>query len=346
MNKAVLFIIFKRYETANRVFEVIRQAKPPRLYIAADGPRKNVKDEYEKCMNTRKIVEKVDWDCEVKTLFRDENLGCGLNVSGAINWLFEHEEDGIILEDDCLPDLTFFSFCEELLDYYKDNEKIMQISGWHFGEPYTNDSYLFFPGSYVWGWATWKRAWKYYDYTLEKYSYDLICSKLDKIYTKELKNANMRGYSKLICMDFKNPILRKYCDTWDYQFSFSMMANDGISIEPNYNLVSNIGSEDATHVAEDDERLNTKTYSINKIIHPKKIEVNLELVEKRFKRLKKDFTVEHYIDLIEDELYHNRNDLAYIKYNLSKFIDRLVWIIPIRSIRDNIRKKIQHKFGL
>ena len=117
MNKAVLFIIFKRYETANRVFEVIRQAKPPRLYIAADGPRKNVKDEYEKCMNTRKIVEKVDWDCEVKTLFRDENLGCGLNVSGAINWLFEHEEDGIILEDDCLPDLTFFSFCEELLDY-------------------------------------------------------------------------------------------------------------------------------------------------------------------------------------------------------------------------------------
>lgn len=142
-NKAVLFTIFKRYEVTERVFEAIRNVQPPRLYIAADGPRENVKDEKEKCLKTREIIKKIDWDCEVKTLFRENNLGCAIAMSEAITWFFDNEEDGIILEDDCLPNESFFYYCEELLDYYKDNENIMSICGDHIGKPYTEFSYYF-----------------------------------------------------------------------------------------------------------------------------------------------------------------------------------------------------------
>ena len=129
MESAVLFIIFKRADTVQKVFERIREAKPPRLYIAADGPRKDRDDEVEKCMAARKAVENVDWPCETHRLYRDKNMGCGKGVSSAITWFFEHEEQGVIIEEDVLPHIDFFKYCDEMLDRYKDEERIQGISG-------------------------------------------------------------------------------------------------------------------------------------------------------------------------------------------------------------------------
>ena len=129
----ILFLIFNRPDVTKCVFEEIRKQKPQYLYLAADGPRANKPGEYEKCILAREVVlEGIDWNCELKTLYRDENLGCGKAVSEAITWFFEHVEEGIILEDDCLPNNSFFTFCSELLDRFRTTDKIMHISGNNF----------------------------------------------------------------------------------------------------------------------------------------------------------------------------------------------------------------------
>ena len=160
MTPAVLFIIFNRPETTQRVFDAIRLAKPTRLYIAADGPRENKTGEKELCEQARKIAQNVDWDCEVKTLFQKENLGCGKAVSHAISWFFENEDMGIILEDDCLPHQSFFKYCEELLEKYKNNDRIGIISGNNFQKKRKIGSFSYYFSDIVniWGWATWARS--------------------------------------------------------------------------------------------------------------------------------------------------------------------------------------------
>ena len=166
----VLFLIFNRPETTIQVFSAIKKAQPNRLYIAADGPRPEYPDEVNHCKIARTIATNVDWDCEVKTLFRDQNLGCRLAVSQAIDWFFEQEPEGIILEDDCLPNQSFFWFCKELLEKYRNETRIMHIGGtnFQFGKNRTNYSYYFSRYAHIWGWASWRREWKYYDEKLKK----------------------------------------------------------------------------------------------------------------------------------------------------------------------------------
>lgn len=161
----ILFLIFNRPDTTRIVFKRIREIRPSKLYVAADAPRANKLGEAELCMETRAIIKDIDWPCELKTLFRDENLGCKLSVSGALDWFFENEECGIILEDDCLPDLTFFSFCKELLERYKDDDRIGHIGGNCFlpGQIAKELSYDFCSITHIWGWATWRRVWKNMD---------------------------------------------------------------------------------------------------------------------------------------------------------------------------------------
>ncbi|MBW5396974.1 glyocosyltransferase [Brachyspira pilosicoli] len=332
MKKAVLFMIFNRPDPTSKVFEAIREAKPPRLYVAADGPRKNVKGEYKKCISTREIIKEVDWDCEVKTLFRDENLGCGLAVSGAINWFFENEEDGIILEDDCLPNQSFFYFCEELLDYYKDNEKIMHIHSNHIGKPYSKYSYYFSSMERCWGWATWRRAWKLYDYNLEKYSYDLISKKIEEVYFSDL----YIDYWKDVLKIMTNDDITKRINTWDYQWSFSILANDGLCICPNVNLVSNIGwGNDSTHCHNEKDKLsNMASYEIKEIIHPNKIERNLFIDEDS---MSKKF---HYV------LPNTEYRLNMIISNIRSIVNKLAWYIPIRKLRDKFRDDLYRKIGI
>jgi hypothetical protein len=244
LETAVLLVIFNRPETTQHVFEAIRTAKPPRLYIAADGPRENKIGEAEKCAEARRIVEKVDWECEVKTLFREDNLNCGIGPSSAFTWFFEHEEEGIILEDDCLPSQSFFWFCQELLERYRDDTRIMHIGGNNFLQGWQNDpdySYYFSRSGHIWGWATWRRAWKMFDYDINLY--DKI--KANNYFTNYFLNPLEKIYR---LRKFDQTITSTRVDWWDYQWDFARYANSGLAIVPNNNLVKNIGfGEGATH---------------------------------------------------------------------------------------------------
>lgn len=231
----ILFLIFNRADTANKVFDEIRKQKPKYLFVAADGPRNNVIGEKERCEETRKIIEKIDWDCELKTLFRKENLGCGLAVSQAISWFFENVEEGIILEDDCLPSKTFFSFCEEMLEKYKNDRKIGVISGnnFLFNKFEITDSYYFSIIPHIWGWATWRRVWVNYDFNISNWPELKNKKWLNIFFDKETS----RYYWNSIFDDVHN----KKINTWDYQLSFMCLFNKYLTVIPKNNLISNIG---------------------------------------------------------------------------------------------------------
>ncbi|OJJ19300.1 nucleotide-diphospho-sugar transferase [marine bacterium AO1-C] len=239
----ILLIIFKRLDTTLKVLEKIREVKPERLFIAADGPRPHVENEVEKSKHARSIVDHIDWDCEVKTLFRDENLGCGLGPSSAISWFFENVEEGIILEDDCLPDKSFFFFCEEMLNRYKNDTRMMHIGGTnhHMGKKYGEASYFFSRINSCWGWATWKRAWQYFDYEMKMFEKFKKAQKIYDIFpNQEMATFKLQKFET----GYENIVK----GVWDYQWQFSFLSQSGIAIMPNKNLIKNIGfDEDATH---------------------------------------------------------------------------------------------------
>ena len=240
----VLFLIFNRPETTEKVFSAIKKAKPSRLYIAADGPRSEYPNDAESCEISRAIATNVDWDCEVKTLFRNQNLGCRLAVSQAIDWFFEQELEGIILEDDCLPDQSFFWFCQELLERYRDDSRIMHIGGtnFQFGINQTNYSYYYSRYAHVWGWASWRRAWKYYDEKLKQW-YE--CNNNGML----LHWADDRRFINYWRKIFEK-VAKGEVDTWDYQWTFACWNQNGLSVVPSSNLVSNLGfSKESTHTS-------------------------------------------------------------------------------------------------
>lgn len=265
----ILFIVFNRPEFTMRVFQEIKKQKPKTLFIAADGPRKNNEEDGLKCKLTReKVLSAIDWDCEVKTLFRDSNQGCGKAVSGAIDWFFQNVEKGIILEDDCLPNRSFFNFCENLLDRYKENDEIFAISGVNFQDKTIGKaSYFFSKYLYVWGWATWRRAWDNYDFSL---------SGLESFKKKEkIKRIDKRENFRKYWHSIFERVANREIDSWDYQLVFSSWNSDGMTIVPNKNLVSNIGfGREATHTIELGPLANIPTEEIVSIKHPDKITRN------------------------------------------------------------------------
>lgn len=238
----ILLIIFNRPETTRQVFEVIREQKPKYLFVAADGPRTDHKDDAEKCKAARDEI-KVDWDCELKTLYRDKNFGCGRGPASAISWFFNEVEQGIILEDDIIPDLSFFLYCDELLDRYKYDSRIAMISGINLLSPWkTNEaSYIFSYMGGIPGWATWRRAWLYFDYTMSEWKTDKTKRKIKNLlYDKAAFNHFSRFF------DYFSSTRRE--DVWDYQWLFSRWNAQGCSIVPGVNLMKNIGfGIDATH---------------------------------------------------------------------------------------------------
>ncbi|HPZ07362.1 MAG TPA: hypothetical protein PL110_04565 [Candidatus Eremiobacteraeota bacterium] len=256
--------MFNRPGTAQQVFQEIRKAKPVKLYVAADGPRENRKDDIEKFQATRDIIKQVDWDCGVHTLFQEKNLGCKLGPLAGINWFFEHEEEGIILEDDCLPSQSFFSFCQELLDFYRTDNRIMHISGNNFlGKTWGNGSYYFSKYSLSWGWATWRRAWKYYDPSIKTFPDFKKEKQIQNIFTDRFEQ---KYWLKLLQKVYDGKIDK----AWDYQWTYTVWTQNGLAVLPNFNLVSNIGfGEGATHTTSLDSRIaHIKTEEIKEIIHP------------------------------------------------------------------------------
>ncbi len=263
-NTPILFIIFKRLETTQLVFEAIRKVKPSRLFVAANAPRAQVGGEAERCQETRNILQLVDWNCDVQTLFREEYLEVKLSISSAISWFFENVEEGIILEDDCLPSQSFFSFCQNLLKKYKDDNRIWQIGGCNFqnGIKRGDASYYFSGLNHVWGWACWANRWKFYDVELNSIPNDS--------FIKNYWSGNAFKYWSDIFWKMKN----REIDTWDYQCNFTMWFNKGLAILPNVNLISNIGfGKEATHTKNADNKdANKPTYEIDNIKHPQIIE--------------------------------------------------------------------------
>ncbi len=244
----VLFLVFNRPDTTIQVFEKIREQKPKRLYIAADGARAGNVNDARKCTEVLEIVNGIDWDCEVKTLFRERNLGCKIAVSEAITWFFENEEMGIILEDDCLPDATFFPYCAELLHKYKDDEKIAGISGSNLlnYKPIDGASYFLSKYLVIWGWASWRRTWHAYDLEMKKWP-EIKAGPL----LKSISDGNPyfeNHWKQTLDIAYNGEI-----NTWDYQFLFSYIIKNQFACIPAINMVSNIGfNEEATHTTNEE----------------------------------------------------------------------------------------------
>jgi hypothetical protein len=264
----VLFMAFNRFEVTQKVFLAIREAKPLKLYFALDGPRKSHIGEKKKINEIKDFVLKnVDWKCEVKTLFREENLGCKGAISGAINWVFENEEQAIILEDDCVPSVSFFLFCQELLEKYKNDERVMHINGTYYLKDIMNNnsSYYFSKLNGVWGWATWRRAWYYYDASMQGY----LESKENGVITKYFDNKDIEYW---MTKYFDDVYHNQQGSNWDPIWSYAILMKGALCISPTSNLVKNIGfsAENATHGSSDSFLMYEEFESeeINSIVHP------------------------------------------------------------------------------
>jgi hypothetical protein len=263
LNTAVLFLVFNRLDITKKTFQAIRQAKPPKLYIASDGARKSVDGELEKVEEVRNfVILSIDWECEVKTLFRMDNLKGPAAVSGAINWFFGNEDMGIIIEDDCLPTQSFFWYCEDLLLKYREDLRIGMITGSNFQGSLKrgDDDYFFSVYGHSWGWATWSNRWKNHDMNFQNYNNSDFVGNI-------FKDKKVIRYWKKIFSSKKN---------WDYLWLFALWKNDQLSICPNVNLISNIGFGDgATHTVNKESILsNVNSYDIKITSHPLDVKRN------------------------------------------------------------------------
>jgi hypothetical protein len=238
----VALLIFNRPGPTGVVFESIRQARPPLLLVVADGPRPDRPGEPEQCAAARAVLKRVDWECEVRTNFAEGNLGCKKRVGSGLDWVFDQVEAAIILEDDCVPHPSFFPYCEELLQCFRDDERVMAISGdnFQFGRRRTADSYYFSWYPHVWGWASWRRAWRHYDGAMSRWP-----QVRDNGWLHDLLQDRrvVRYWTRVFQTVYEGKV-----DTWDYSWLLACWLQGGLGILPNVNLVSNIGfGAEATH---------------------------------------------------------------------------------------------------
>ncbi|MBM9614405.1 hypothetical protein JWJ90_08885 [Desulfobulbus rhabdoformis] len=295
LNTAVLFLVFNRPETTVRALKAIRKAKPLRLYVAADGPRKEREGEPERVAKTREIATAVDWPCEVKKLFRKDNLGCKNAVSSAITWFFEHEEQGIIIEDDCVAHPDFFTFCDGLLERYAEDERVWVVTGNNFqdGRKHGDSSYYFSKYNHCWGWATWRRAWQHYQGDLPFWpqwqdSNDWL---------KKTPDQLERRYWNTIF----DQVMAGAIDSWAYLWTANVWHGGGLTATPNANLVTNIGfGPDATHTLTATEQDGVPTQPLGPLTHPSLIEQD---------RHADQYVFDHHFGGIHQRLHRRMIDL-------------------------------------
>ena len=271
LNTPILFLIFNRPNLTQSVFNEIKKIRPKQLFVVADGAKND--EEWKLCRQTREIINQIDWDCEVHKNYSDKNLGCKVKVSSGIGWFFENVEQGIILEDDCLPNESFFSYCQELLKKYKNNNRIMCISGDNFqdGKVRGEGSYYFSIHNHCWGWATWRRSWKFYDVNMETFPKFKKENNIKKILNK--KNAQ-KYWLKIFGKTLNDKI-----DTWAYQWTYTCWSQGGLTCLPNVNLVSNIGFDNrGTHTTnKNDKNANIPAKEIKfPLVHPEIIKTNVK----------------------------------------------------------------------
>ncbi len=304
----ILFLIFNRPDTTARVFNEIRRLKPGNLFVAADGPRKGLVGEDADCHASRQIVlRNIDWPCNLKTFVRDENAGCKMAVSQAIKWFFEHVEQGIILEDDCLPDPAFFPYCASLLEKYKDDNRIISIGGTNLGYSFrSNESYSFSRFMNMWGWATWKRSAVLVDYDMNEWN---------KLWSKNffLQKAIQ---TDILAIDVNwIKYWREHFDltasgeinTWDYQWIFAQLYYNKTSIFPSYNLIKNIGFTDkATHTPYPDHPIaGLPLQSLEfPLKHPDSLKINKEYEGEFLKKIWFSYKKESLLKIIKTKLLY------------------------------------------
>ena len=267
-NTPILFVFFNRPDVVQTSFKILQELKPSKLYLSCDGPRKNVRDDItniEKCKNI--INSMITWDCDIKKRFLTQNIGCSKGVSTAIDWFFNNEESGIILEDDCIPDLNFFFFCDELLEKYKNDYRVGMIAGYNqLGEIDTPYSYVFSKYKACWGWATWKRAWSNFDINM-KWRETLYNN--DIIQNMGFKGKDYRYWKYRLKMIDKNEV-----SAWDWQWYFSLASENQLCIFPKVNLISNIGfGNNATHTSFEKKAIKSREISLP-LVHPKYFVMN------------------------------------------------------------------------
>lgn len=237
----VLLIGFNRPDYMSEQIAALRPARPSRLYIAVDGPRADRPEEGELCRQVRECIALVDWPCDVKTLFREKNLGCKYGVSGAITWFFENEPEGIVLEDDCRPTVGFLRFATEMLARYRDDTRIGAVCGFNFFNLQSDKSasYHFSRHMDVWGWASWRRVWKDYDVD--------VASKIENV-SELISKTSATAYYKKFYMAIARAVSNGL-STWDVQFSLLFLKKGYLSVVPKARLVANVGLADsrATH---------------------------------------------------------------------------------------------------
>lgn len=231
----ILLIIFNRPDLSTQVLNRIREVHPRQLFIAGDAPRREFPTDINLCKLSRNLVSQVDWECNILTLFQKTNLGCKKGPEAAINWFFENVDEGIILEEDCLPDITFFNYCAELLEYYRYKEEVMMIGGnnYQFGRKRTPYSYYFSVFGHIWGWATWRRAWIHDDARLITWPEVRGTNWIKQFMLTE---EGAKKYTQNLDSVFNGEL-----ETWDYVWSYSRWRQNGLSIVPEHNLVTNIG---------------------------------------------------------------------------------------------------------
>jgi len=238
MSEPLLLIAFNRPDHFAQLIERLRETKPQRIYVAVDGPRSNHPTDAERVQQTRDLIASIDWTGDVHTLIQETNLGCGQGVSTALTWFFDHEERGIILEDDILPRTSFFDFCAELLDRYEQDEGVLAISGCNFVPPehqsHPRDAYRFSRVPHIWGWATWRRSWRLHSLDMSNWR--------DRMSTRQL--WEIAGHSPggfVFWRSIFDLMARNQVDTWDMQLVFEGMSRGMLTATSNVNLVDNIG---------------------------------------------------------------------------------------------------------
>lgn len=271
MNKAVLLVTFNRKDYLMQVFAAVAKAKPPRLYLASDGPRANKPGEKEVVEDIRKwMLENVTWPCEVKTRFLEKNSGgCGSGVSGSVTWFFQNEQDGIILEDDCVPAQSFFRYCEELLDRYADDKRVWHIAGDAPIDADINETYYFAKTMHCWGWAGWADRWKFFD--LHAYDYG------DEVYRSISSNRRVQRFWRRTMKRCR----RGEIETWDYQWAMAIISRHGLCATPAHPLVSNIGDIGVHPQPSAGTRLHRRAEDIEgEIVHPPEVMAHTRLSQR------------------------------------------------------------------
>lgn len=300
----VLMLVFNRPENTKRVLEAILKSKPKRLYVVADGPRPSNPADVEKCHAVRALFSEVLSDTEVIKIFREQNLGSKYSIIEGISKVFETEDKLIILEDDCLPESTFFRFCEEILHRYAENEQVMHINGSNYLRPSDRHpvpySYYFSTFAHCWGWATWRRAWQKMDIEMKELETDI---------------PGMREWTKGIDHYFINKYIQhfkkvKYQETriWDYQWTYSVWKNRGLCITPAINQIKNFGFDgDATHTITDyrDFSKMMTTPLVFPIQHPAELKPDLQADNHTLAR----FYGKNWLERIFQKLLHIRDTL-------------------------------------